>query len=96
MLGDMYQEKGESQAAFNAFLTASEFRGTDQARWALRRVAQLHQQLGESEQAVELLTQLSAEGLPDRFDAEVLINLCCGVYRQFRLRARRINHSKSL
>lgn len=75
MLGDMYQEKGESQAAFKAFLTASEFRGTDQARWALRRVAQLHQQLGESEQAVELLTQLSVERLPDRFDAEVLINL---------------------
>lgn len=75
MLGDIHQEKGDLQAAFNAFLTASEFRGTDQARWAFRRVAQLHQLLGESEQAVELLTQLSVEGLPDRFDAEVLINL---------------------
>ncbi len=80
MLGDMHQEKGESQAAFKAFLTASEFRGTDQARWSLRRVAKLHQQLGESEQAVALLTQLSAEGLPDRFDAEVLINLA-EIYR---------------
>ncbi len=75
MLGDIHQEKGDLQAAFKAFLTASEFRGTDQARWALRRVAQLHQQLGESEQAVELLIQLSAEGFPDRFDAEILINL---------------------
>ena len=74
-LGDIHQEKGDLQAAFKAFLTASEFRGTDQARWALQRVAQLHQLLGESEQAVELLTQLSVEGLPDRFDAEVLINL---------------------
>ena len=80
MLGDMYQEKGESQAAFNAFLTASEFRGTDQARWALHRVAQLHQQLGELEQAVEILTKLSVEGLPDRFDAEILINLA-EIYR---------------
>ena len=42
MLGDMYQEKGDLQAALKAFLTASEFRGTDQARWALRRVAQLY------------------------------------------------------
>ena len=75
MLGDMYQEKGESKAAFKAFLTASEFRGTDQARWALRRVAQFHQESGEFERAVEILTQLSTEGLPDRFDAEVLINL---------------------
>ena len=75
MLGDIHQEKGDLQAAFKAFLTASEFRGTDEARWALRRVAQLHQLLGESEQAVELLTQLSVEGLPDRFDTEVLINL---------------------
>ena len=75
MLGDMHQEKGDLQAAFKAFLTASEFRGTDEARWALRRVAQLHQLLGESEQAVELLTQLSVEGLPDRFDTEVLISL---------------------
>ena len=75
MLGDMYQEKGESQAAFNAFLTASEFRGTDEARWALGRVAQSHQRSGELERAVEILTKLSAEGLPDRFDAEVLINL---------------------
>ena len=75
MLGDMHQEKGDLQAAFKAFLTASEFRGTDQARWALRRVAQLYQQSGESERAVELFTQLSVEGLPDRFDAEVLINL---------------------
>ncbi len=75
MLGDMHQEKGDLQAASKAFLTASEFRGTDEARWALRRVAQLHQLLGESEQAVELLTQLSAEGLPDRFDTEVLISL---------------------
>lgn len=80
MLGDMHQEKGESQAAFKAFLTASEFRGTDQARWSLWRVAKLHQQLGESEQAVALLTQLSADGLPDRFDAEVLINLA-EIYR---------------
>jgi tetratricopeptide (TPR) repeat protein len=75
MLGDMYQEKGDLQAAVKAFLTASEFRGTDQARWALRRVAQLYQQSGESEQAVELLTKLSVEGWPDRFDTEVLINL---------------------
>ena len=75
MLGDMYQGKGESQAAFNAFLTASEFRGTDEARWALRRVAQSHQRSGELERAVEILTKLSVEGLPDRFDAEVLINL---------------------
>ena len=75
MLGDMHQEKGDLQAASKAFLTASEFRGTDEARWALRRVAQLHQLLGESEQAVELLTQLSVEGLPDRFDTEVLISL---------------------
>ncbi|CAI8001326.1 hypothetical protein GBAR_LOCUS3159 [Geodia barretti] len=75
MLGDIHQEKGDLQAAFKAFLTASEFRGTDEARWALRRVAQLHQLLGESEQAVELLTQLSVKGLPDRFDTEVLINL---------------------
>ncbi len=75
MLGDMYQEKGDLQAALKAFLTASEFRGTDQARWALRRVAQLYQQSGESEQAVELLTKLAVEGWPDRFDAEVLINL---------------------
>lgn len=80
MLGDIHQEKGESQAAFKAFLTASEFRGTDQARWALHRVAQLHQQLGESEQAVEILTKLSVEGLPDRFDAEILINLA-EIYR---------------
>ena len=75
MLGDMYQEKGESKAAFKALLTASEFRGTDQARWALRRVTQFHQESGEFERAVEILTQLSTEGLPDRFDAEVLINL---------------------
>ena len=80
MLGDMYQEKGDLQAALKAFLTASEFRGTDQARWALRRVAQLYQQSGESEQAVELLTKLSVEGWPDRFDTEVLINLA-EVYR---------------
>ena len=80
MLGDMYQEKGDLQAAVKAFLTASEFRGTDQARWALRRVAQLYQQSGESEQAVELLTKLSVEGWPDRFDTEVLINLA-EVYR---------------
>ena len=75
MLGEIHQERGDLKAAFKAFLTASEFRGTDEARWALRRVAQLHQLLGESEQAVELLTQLSVEGLPDRFDTEVLINL---------------------
>jgi tetratricopeptide (TPR) repeat protein len=75
MLGDMYQEKGDLQAAVKALLTASEFRGTDQARWALHRVAQLYQQSGESEQAVELLTKLSVEGWPDRFDTEVLINL---------------------
>ena len=75
ILGEIYQEKGDSQAAFKAFLTASEFRGTDQARWALRRVAQFHQESGEFERAVEILTQLSTEGLPDRFDAEVLINL---------------------
>ena len=75
MLGNMHQEKGELQAAFKAFLTASEFRGTDQARWALRRIAQLLQLLGESEQAVELLTQLSVEGWPDRFDTEILIHL---------------------
>ena len=80
MLGDMYQEKGDLQAALKALLTASEFRGTDQARWALRRVAQLYQQSGESEQAVELLTKLSVEGWPDRFDTEVLINLA-EVYR---------------
>lgn len=75
MQGDIHQEKGDLQAAFKAFLIASEFRGTDQARWALRRVAQLHQLLGESEQAVALLTQLAVEGWPDRFDTEVLINL---------------------
>ena len=75
MLGDMYQEKGDLQAAVKALLTASEFRGTDQARWALRRVAELYRQSGESEQAVEILTTLSIEGFPDRFDAEVLINL---------------------
>ena len=80
ILGEIYQEKGDSQAAFKAFLTASEFRGTDQARWALRRVAQFHQESGEFERAVEILTKLSAEGLPDRFDAEVLINLA-EVYR---------------
>ncbi len=75
MLGDMHQEKGDLQAAVKAFLIASEFRGTDQARWALRRVAELYQQLGKSDQAVTLLTKLSVEGLPDRFDTEVLINL---------------------
>ena len=80
ILGEIYQEKGDSQAAFKAFLTASEFRGTDQARWALRRVAQFHQELGELERAVEILTKLSVEGFPDRFDAEVLINLA-EVYR---------------
>ena len=75
MLGDIHQEKGDLQAAFKAFLTASEFRGTDEARWALLRVVQLHQLSGESEQAVGLLTQLSVEGWPDKFDTEVLINL---------------------
>lgn len=80
IMGDIYQEQGDLQAASKAFLTVSEFRGTDQARWALRRVAQLHQLLGESEQAVEILTTLSVEGWPDRFDAEVLINLA-EVYR---------------
>ena len=75
MLGDIHQEKGDLQTAFKAFLTASEFRGTDQAQSALRRVVQLHQLLAESEQAEELLTQLSIEGWPDRFDAEVLIHL---------------------
>ena len=75
ILGEIYQETGDSQAAFKAFLTASEFRGTDQARWALRRVAQFHQESREFERAVEILTELSVEGLPDRFDAEVLINL---------------------
>lgn len=80
MLGDIHQEKGNLQTAFKAFLTASEFRGTDEARWALRRVVQILQLLGESEQAVELLTQLSIEGWPDRFDAEVLIHLA-QIYR---------------
>ena len=80
ILGEIYQEKGDSQAAFKAFLTASEFRGTDEARWALRRVAQFHQESGESERAVEILTKLAAEGLPDRFDAHVLINLA-EIYR---------------
>lgn len=75
MLGDIHQEKGDRQAAFKAFHTASEFRGTDEARWAFRRVAQFHQQAGESEQAVEILTKLSIEGWPDRFDAEVLMDL---------------------
>ena len=75
MLGDMHQERDDVQAALKAFLTASEFRGTDQAQRALRRAAQLYQLSGESEQAVELLTQLSVEGWPDRFDVEVLINL---------------------
>ena len=75
MLGEIHQEKGDLQAAFKAFLTASEFRGTDEARGALRRVVQLHQLLGESEQALELLTQLSVGSSPDRFDAEVLIQL---------------------
>ena len=79
-MGIIYQEKGDLQAAFKAFLTASEFRGTDEARWALRRVAEFHQRLGESEQAVEILTKLSVEGWPDRFDAHVLINLA-EIYR---------------
>ena len=74
-MGIIYQEKGDLQAALKAFLTASEFRGTDEARWALRRVAQFHQRSGESEQAVEILTKLSIEGWPDRFDAEVLMDL---------------------
>ena len=79
-MGIIYQEKGDLQAAFKAFLTASEFRGTDEARWALRRVAEFHQRSGESEQAVEILTKLSVEGCPDRFDAHVLINLA-EIYR---------------
>ena len=79
-MGIIYQEKGDLQAALKAFLTASEFRGTDEARWALRRVAEFHQRLGESEQALEILTKLSVEGWPDRFDAHVLINLA-EIYR---------------
>ena len=79
-MGIIYQEKGDLQAAFKAFLTASEFRGTDEARWALRRVTEFHQRLGESEQAIEILTRLSIEGWPDRFDAHVLINLA-EIYR---------------
>ena len=79
-MGIIYQEKGDLQAAFKAFLTASEFRGTDEARWARRRVAEFHQRLGESEQAVEMLTKLSVEGWPDRFDAHVLLNLA-EIYR---------------
>ena len=79
-MGIIYLQKGDLQAAFKAFLTASEFRGTDEARWALRRVAQFHQRSGELERAVEILTKLSVEGLPDRFDAEVLINLA-EIYR---------------
>ncbi len=75
LLGDIHQERGEVQAAIEAFLTASEFRGTDQARLALRRVAALYRQSGELEQAVEILTALSAEGFPDRFDVEVLMHL---------------------
>ena len=75
LLGNMYLEKRDVQAAVKAFFTASEFRGTDQARWALYHVAELYQQSGESEQAVEILTTLSAEGFPDRFDVEVLMGL---------------------
>ena len=75
LLGNMYLEKRDVQAAVKAFFTASEFRGTDQARWALHHVAELYQQSGESEQAVEILTTLSAEGFPDRFDVEVLMGL---------------------
>lgn len=74
-MGIIYLQKGDLQAAFKAFLTASEFRGTDEARWALGRVAESHRRSGELERAVEILTKLSVEGWPDRFDTEVLINL---------------------
>ena len=30
MLGEIHQERGDLKAAFKAFLTASEFRGTDE------------------------------------------------------------------
>ena len=74
MMGGMHQEKGDLQAALKAFLTAGEFRGTDQAQWALRRAAQLYQQLGKSDPAIALLTRLS-QGYPDRFNVVVLRNL---------------------
>ena len=83
MMGDIHQQKDDLRGALKAFLTAGEFRGTDQAREALRRAEKLYQELGESDQAIELLTKLSVQGAPDSFDADILRDLASAYAEDF-------------
>lgn len=75
MKGELLQQKGDLQGAIQAFLVAGEFRGTDEGRTALRQAAECYQQLGEANQAIELLIRLSQPGYPDAFTVETLAAL---------------------
>ena len=81
MKGEILKQRGDWQGALKAFLTAGEFRGTNQARWALVQAAECYQHLDEEDKAIELLTRLSQGGYPDNFTVEASGRLA-GVYAE--------------
>jgi tetratricopeptide (TPR) repeat protein len=68
--GDIHRQQGDLQGAIEAFTTAAEFRGVDEARWAIRDAAECYRQLGKYKHAIEMLDRLVKDTYPDHFVVE--------------------------
>ena len=68
--GNIYRQQGNLQGAIEAFTTAAEFRGVDEARRAIRDAAECYRQLGKYKHAIEMLDRLVKDTYPDHFVVE--------------------------
>ncbi|MEC8840959.1 MAG: tetratricopeptide repeat protein, partial [Candidatus Poribacteria bacterium] len=68
--GNIHRQQGDLQGAIEAFTTAAEFRGVDEARWAIRDAAECYRQLGKYKHAIEMLDRLVKDTYPDHFVVE--------------------------
>ena len=68
--GDIHRQQGDLQGAIEAFTIAAEFRGVDEARWAIRDAAECYRQLGKYKHAIEMLDRLVKDTYPDHFVVE--------------------------
>ena len=68
--GNIHRQQGDLQGAIEAFTIAAEFRGVDEARWAIRDAAECYRQLGKYKHAIEMLDRLVKDTYPDHFVVE--------------------------